>query len=46
MLIKFQEPQKLHHRIISVKNEEEMLREKFISPEERQKIIHDLRLII
>ena len=26
-------------------NEEEILRERFISPEQRQKIIHDLRLI-
>ena len=44
LLIKLQEGQKLHHRIIQKKNEEERLREKYISPELREKIIDDLRL--
>ena len=41
--IKLQECQKLYQRIIKT-NEEEILRERYISPELRQKIIDDLRL--
>ena len=41
--IKLQECQKLYQRIIKI-NEEEILRERYISPELRQKIIDDLRL--
>ena len=43
MLIKLQESQKLHQRIIEA-NEEEILKERYRSPELRYKIIDDLRL--
>ena len=45
LLIKLRKSQKLHHRIIQKKIEEEILRQRFISPEKIQKIIDDLRLI-
>ena len=41
LLIKLQESPKNN----SETNEEEILRERYISPEQRQKIIYDLRLI-
>ena len=46
MLIKLQDSQKLHNRIIlKTSEEEEILRERYMSPEQRQKIIDDLRLM-
>ena len=46
LLIKLRKSQKLHHRISQKKkNEEEILRQRFISHEKIQKIIDDLRLI-
>ena len=44
MLIKLQEPQKLHHRIIQKQIKKKYLREWFILLELRHKIIDDLRL--
>ena len=41
LLIKLQESPKNN----SETNEEEILRDRYISPEQRQKIIYDLRLI-
>ena len=47
--IKLQKSQEVHHRIIQkrLKNEhdKEITKERYISPEGRQKIIDDLRLI-
>ena len=42
LLIKFQKSEKRNN---SVTNEEEIRRKRYISPEERQKTIDDLRLI-
>ena len=46
LLIKFWKPEKLHHRIVYrfwAKTEND--KERYTSPEERQKIIDNLRLI-
>ena len=43
-MIKLQESQKLHHRIIEKQINKRMLRENYIPPERRQKIIDDLIL--
>ena len=47
LLIELKTSQQLHQKIIQKKNEEEeeIRRERYISPEQRQEIIDDLRLI-
>ena len=45
LLIKLQESQKNSPQNNSKTNEEEILRERYISPERRHRIIDDLRLI-
>ena len=44
MLIKLQESKKVLKKNNPEANEEEILRERYTSPEQRQKIIDDLRL--
>ena len=46
LLIELQKPEKLRNRIIQKQlHDKEILIERYISPEERQKLIDDLRLI-
>ena len=45
MHLKLLQKEQFKKQYNSVTNEEEILRERYISPEERQKIIDDLRLI-
>ena len=50
LLIKFWKPEKPHHRIVyrfwaKTENDKGIPKERYTSPEERQKIIDNLRLI-
>ena len=45
LLIKFKNLKKIHYKILTVESEIEKPKGRYISPEERQKIIDNVRLI-